>query len=597
MRDFRVCRIVVMMASWIAVCWLSWLSPYLSDDFCMMLKMFGECAAEHFPTLSEHFPSFSDFWGIPDFLQTYWMNCQFLYLKWGGRFLAWLITFPLLCLPRWVFAAVNASLWVALSHCVWVACGSRKSTFCLIYFLMFFVALDPEAVLWMSGSFSYLCALAIAGIGLLPYYRANGLGCRWRQASSLCQGAMWALIGFIVVGGHEMVAMTVGICLVLYWISSLRRQGVNGLSDVCRGALTLGCWGGGLACVLAPGNFVRAAVRGSFWGDCPFSLLLRMKAIHFVHLCQDRPFIPIALLLICVFVLSRRLRTRLDCEDGMWACAFGVNLTLTMALTDGIGRTSWFAQVLALVFSVRVLFKDGKWPRLCGAIAWLSAAVALVVVAQTAMTTRFGNEAYAQMMREWRSNPSGVVRGGYLDVCRRSSLDRSLLGLVQWGTGEEYVNQALSKFYGLSRLIVLDEWTYANVWAGDGIVTNRLQRLSVADEWYADPNEDVLVGVCRDSAFVHGQSIVVRPRYRAAGFLNPSRQEKMKENVDMLLRRNVCAWTKGLPRQEIVSGCALRGFVLETSHGKFFVVRHNHAIDRTLIENIQVEVLENGVAK
>ena len=575
---------IVVVLTGVSVFALSWQAPYCSDDFCIMPWMFGGSM----PTTGR-FPSFSDFASIPEFWQTYWHNCKTLYLEWGGRFLAWLFTFPLLSLPRCVFAAVNAILWMTLSYCVWVLCGRPSRGFVLVFSAFVVVGIDPEAVLWMSGSFSYLFAISFAALGAVLCLRYGDSG----KSSNVLSGRCLFLfvLGFLSVGGHELVAMTMSACLCV-WFLVRWRDGFR-VASWGRGyiSLTLGCLLGGLACIFAPGNLVRAGQR-SLGFDQSLSLWMRIKLIQFAHVCMDRPIVALFLLVLVLLLVLPGLRKRLGRADWLWMFAATLNLALTMFFTDGAARASWFAGCLALVAVLRVMFLLRLPDGLQIGLEVVSFAIASLVVWQTFSTARVANGLYARLIDEWISSPGIVTHGEYLNVCHKSHFDRSLIGVVGWGTGEEYVNAALCRFYGKRRMIVVDDWTRMNVLESDRAVTNPSWRLTNLPGWFASPNADILVGVCTNSDVCAGQAVEARVCYRVPERVPRSLRDKAGEYADMILRRNVCEWTKCLPRQEIESVVRLPGYVLDTPRGRFFVVRHNRNVDRNLIEALEVTPLK-----
>ena len=184
---------------WVAVFVLTALTPLLADDF-PNLRGFYRLS----PLAPGQFPTWETFVGVPDFWENlfrltweHWSGAGASLVDNTGRFAAAL------------FAALNATVWVWLTWCVWRLGGRSRRWLGATAAAMLVFALNWDACLWVSGACNYLWpmawTLALALLFLRPrlgesiFARRNvwmvvllPLGFRWWCC---CRWAFWRRVG------------------------------------------------------------------------------------------------------------------------------------------------------------------------------------------------------------------------------------------------------------------------------------------------------------------------------------------------------------------------------------------------------------------
>lgn len=574
-----VCFFALVAVVWACMFALSWLTPPYADDFWLVSGRSASAGGWSFDTGD---------WSAAFSVREHLALVVSMYQTWSGRFLAWIVAWPLNFCPRWAFAAVNATLWTLLSWLAWRLSGLGRWGFAFVCAWMLVFCLHSEAVLWMTGSFAYLCALVPAlavSCWLLSPRSALPL-----PRPAYAWGTALAAVGALSVGGHELVAATVGAAVGVYAVVLAIRE--HRLPQGRRLPVMLGCLLGAALCVLAPGNFARmtkwSAPSVPTQEAASLSFLLKEKCLNLAHVFIDNPSVPLMLAVFACAIAVRPWRRRCPLAAWAFAAAAILNFAMALAMTGAVGRTCWFAVVLAAI-AVLCLFRAHPPSRpLLGVLTLAFASAATLVAVQTAQTTWLRRQAYGRMAREFAMAPDCCVRGGRLGIANKSWFDRALANSFDWGMNNP--DHLAAESFGKPFMIVLEDWVYDFIHDG-GASTNGVRRLKNAPGWVHDPNADALVCGPMESDLKSGTPVVVRPAYDASG-LTPTdkrtRRQKWKDNLDMVLRRDQCAWTLAMPWQEIVSDKPMKGFVIRTQRGAFFVAHHNRRIDRDRILSLDI---------
>ena len=569
---------------WACVFALTLMTPAYFDDFALVIGRHSGPGGWSFETGD---------WSAAFSVREHLSFIVRTYLTWGGRFLAWLVTYPLNLCPKWVFASVNATMWLCLSWLAWRLSGLGARGFAIVCAWMLVFCLHSEAVLWLTGSFSYLIAL-VPALAVSCWLLSPRSALPLPRPAYAC-GPVLAAVGALSVGGHELVAATVGAAVGVYAVVLAIRE--RRLPQGRRMPVMLGCLLGAALCVLAPGNFARmtkwSAPSVPTQEAASLSFLLKEKCLNLAHVFIDNPSVPLMLAVFACAIAVRPWRRRCPLAAWAFAAAAILNLAMALAMTGAVGRTCWFAAVLAAI-AVLCLFRAHPPSRpLLGVLTLAFASAAAVVVVQTAQTTWLRRQAYERMARDIVMSTDGCVRGESLGIANRSWLDRSLASVFEWGISDD---RSIARSFGKDAVFVLEDWVYDFVHDGSSS-TNGVRRLKNAPSWVFDPNADSIVYGPMETDLESGTPVVVRPTYDASG-LTPTdkrtRRQKWKDNLDMVLRRDQCAWTLAMPWQEIVSDKPMKGFVVRTRRGAFVVAHHNRRIDRDRILSLEVEILPSA---
>lgn len=587
MKKSVVCFLAVAAAAWACLFALSWMTPPYADDFWLVA---GRSASQGGWSFE------SGDWSAAFSVREHVALVASMYQTWSGRFLAWIVAWPLNFSPRWAFAAANATLWTLLSWLGWRLSGLGRGGFAFVCAWMLVFCLHPEAVLWMTGSFAYLCAL-------VPVLAVSCWLLSPRSALPLPRpawawGPALAAVGAVSVGGHELVAATVGAAVGVYAVVLAIRE--RRLPQGRRLPVMLGCLSGAALCVLAPGNFARMAKWSAPSAPSPeavsLSFLVKEKCLNLAHVLIDNPGVLLMAVVFACVLSVRPWRRRCPLAAWTFASAALLNLAMALAMTGAVGRTCWFAAALAAI-AVLCLFRARPPSRLfLGCLTLAFAAAAATVVVQTAQTTWLRRQAYVRMAGEYARASDCCVRGESLGIANKSWFDRALASSFDWGLDNP--DDLAAKSFGKPCMIVLEDWVYDFVHDG-GAPAGGVRRLKNAPDWLHDPDADSLVCGPVESNLDSGTPVVVRPRYDALGVTPPgerSRRQKWKDNLDMALRRDQCAWTHAMPWQEIADDKPMKGFVVRTSRGAFVIARHSRNIDRDRILSLDV-VVPDGASR
>ena len=400
----------------------------------------------------------------------------------------------------------------------------------------------------------------------------------WRNAWM----AVLLPLGFVAAGGHELFAIPICLGLTVYWLREIVRGrfAING-----RLLLTVGFGMGALAVVFSPAIMGRAkeAWRFSTGFDGVWIFPLRW-GIAFCRSCGENPLLIGGVVLAAMALLTRRVRLS---ARAWWLTLFGFFFAVAMVvLTDGLDRSGWMLGVMGTL-AVGAMAPSVRWGRVRAWATPVLAALAVMVFAVTAvMTVRKNWEAKA-VVAAWLASSDGVTR--MLTTKAPMGLvwfDRSwpLWILLGWGSGGTYNNDSLARFLGGERWQTLDDQVWENLYLRDLVCRPENRLLNCAGEWYAHPTLDFLVSPIPQEGAVACWRVIAKPTYRDV----PPFTLWDRLYTKFIDRSEWGAFSGVAPGHEMVMNRELFGCVLETSHGRYVVIWHNHHIPREKLVSIEV---------
>ena len=568
--------------AWAAVVWaavfaLTALTPLLADDF-PNLRGFYRLS----PLAPGQFPTWGTFVGVPDFWGNlfrltweHWSGAGASLVDNTGRFAAAFLLRLLVGMPHWLFAALNATVWVWLTWCVWRLGGRSRRWLGATAAATLVFALNWDACLWVSGACNYLWPmawmLALALLFLRP--RLGETVFAWRNAW------MAALLP---------VDLPICLTLAVYWLREIARGrfAVNG-----RLLLTVGFGLGALAVVFAPAALGRAGSLRNFFPEGQV-LVPAARAMVAAARCAAANPLLVAMAGVTAVALVWRRRLALG-ERAWWAMLAGwLTVALTGLLSDGRARAAWPAAVAGLLMAQAALpaVRRVPWGRWRGRLTAALMALAALTVATTGAMTALRTAELRRVVAAWRANPDCVMREPTVRVWRPLAwFDRTWLPgfFLEWGGGKKSCNTpGVAWFYGKPFCLLLDADTWALLYERDTF-TAPGNRLACPGEWYARADADLLVAPLPEGTELRpGTTLLVIPTYRDA----PAPLSPLEVIRSRILRHGWAEFSEISPEQELATGYRLWGFVLGTSHGDYVVARHNRAIPREKIAELRIEV-------
>ena len=199
-------------------------------------------------------------WGTGDHFESFvdvFRSLGRYYMLHGGRLVSFFIQFAFLYVGKFWFDIANALVFavmcaVILMHCrrELVFADEPKMLFAIGAFLWFGLSHFGEVVIWLCGAAVYLWTGLLTALFLLPYNLAEAGNWKkpWRG-----QAAWMFFLGMVAACSVE--NLTVTTTLLAAWLS-FRAYGRREFS-AWMGTGALGALIGTIACIVAPGNYVR----------------------------------------------------------------------------------------------------------------------------------------------------------------------------------------------------------------------------------------------------------------------------------------------------------------------------------------------------
>ena len=561
---------------------ISAMTPLLADDYLNIEVFYREA-----PLAPGQFPTWGTYLGVPNFcghlLRTTWEHWAGLSTCCSdntGRYLAAFLLRFLTPMPHWCFALLNAAVWMLFTWLAWRLTGLSRRWWPAVASALVVFCFRADACLWVAGACNYVwpaaLLLAVALLFLRP--RLGESVFAWRNAWM----AALLPLGFLAAGGHELFAIPICLGLTVYWLREIVRGrfAING-----RLLLTVGFGLGALAVAFSPAIMGRAE---GFWRlstghDGVWVFPLRW-GIAFCRSCVENPLLIGVVALASAALLTRRVRLS---ARAWWLVVFGVFFALTtVILTDGTGRSGWQLSVLGTL-AAGAMAPSVRWGR---ARAWVTPAVgvlAAAVFAVTAVTTVRKNHEAQALTAAWQASTDSVTQMLATEPTPGTAwLDRSFpLGLLLgWGSGGAYNNDSFARFLGGERWQTLDEQVWECLYRRDLVCRPENRLTGCAGEWYAHPTLDFLVSPIPQEGPVACWRVLGYPRYRDV----PPFTLWERLYTKFIDRSGRAPFSEVAPGHEMAMDRELFGLVLETAHGRYIVLRHNHHIPREKLASIEV---------
>ena len=571
--------VVAMGAAFFAI---SAMTPLLADDYLNIEIFYREA-----PLAPGQFPTWGTYLGVPDFwghlLRTtweHWAGLSTCVSDNTGRFLAAFLLRFVTPMPHWFFVLLNVTMWLLFTWLAWRVTGLSRRWWPAVAAALVVFSLSTEACFWVAGVCNYVwpatLLLALTVLFLRP--RLGESVFAWRNA--------WMTVllplGFVAAGGHELFAIPICLGLTVYWVREIVRGrfAING-----RLLLTVGFGMGALAVVFSPAIMDRAkeAWRFSTGFDGVWIFPLRW-GIAFCRSCGENPLLIGVVVLAAMALLTRRVRLSARAWWLTIFCFFAA--VTTVVLTDGAGRNGWVLTVFGTL-AAGAMAPSVRWGRVRAWVTPVLAALAVMTFAvTTVMLVRKNREAEA-LTADWLASSDGVTR--MLTTKAPMGLvwfDRSwpLWILLEWGSGGTYNNDSLARFLGGERWQTLDDQVWENLYLRDLVCRPENRLLNCAGEWYAHPTLDFLVSPIPQEGAVACWRVIAKPTYRDV----PPFTLWDRLYTKFIDRSEWGTFSGVAPGHEMVMNRELFGYVLETTHGRYIVLWHNHHIPREKLVSIEV---------
>ena len=565
---------------------ISAMTPLLADDYLNIEIFYREA-----PLAPGQFPTWGTYLGVPDFwghlLRTtweHWAGLSTCVSDNTGRFLAAFLLRFVTPMPHWFFVLLNVTMWLLFTWLAWRVTGLSRRWWPAVAAALVVFSLSTEACFWVAGVCNYVwpatLLLALTLLFLRP--RLGESVFAWRNAWM----AVLLPLGFVAAGGHELFAIPICLGLTVYWLREIVRGrfAING-----RLLLTVGFGMGALAVVFSPAIMDRAkeAWRFSTGFDGVWIFPLRW-GIAFFRSCGENPLLIGGVVLAAMALLTRRVRLSARAWWLTIFCFFAA--VTTVVLTDGAGRNGWVLTVFGTL-AAGAMAPSVRWGRVRAWVTPVLAALAVMTFAvTTVMLVRKNREAEA-LTADWLASSDGVTR--MLTTKAPMGLvwfDRSwpLWILLEWGSGGTYNNDSLARFLGGERWQTLDDQVWENLYLRDLVCRPENRLLNCAGEWYAHPTLDFLVSPIPQEGAVACWRVIAKPTYRDV----PPFTLWDRLYTKFIDRSEWGTFSGVAPGHEMVMNRELFGYVLETTHGRYIVLWHNHHIPREKLVSIEVRADE-----
>ena len=571
--------VVAMGAAFFAI---SAMTPLMADDYLNIEVFYREA-----PLAPGQFPTWGTYVGVPDFwghlLRTtweHWAGVSGAVSDNTGRYLAAFLLRFLTAMPHWLFAALNATMWVLFTRLAWRLTGLSRRWWPAVALALVVFCLLPDACFWVAGACNYVWP-AVLLLALTLLFLRPRLGeslFAWRNAWM----AALLPLGFLAAGGHELFAIPICLGLTVYWLREMvqGRFAING-----RLLLTVGFGLGTLAVVFSPAIIGRSTDYWRFSTGLDGVWIFPLRwGIAFCRVCVANPCVAVVAALSVWALLTRKVRLS---ARAWWMVVFGLCFAMTtVVLSDGLGRGGWMLSAFGTL-AAGAMAPAVRWGRVRAWVTPVLAALAVMVFAVTAVMTVRKNRELEAMEADWQTSTDGVTRMLTTEVpAGLAWFDRSWpLGLcLGWGSGGAFNNDSFARFLGGERWQTLDEQQWENLYLQDLVCRPENRLPNCAGEWYAHPTLDFLVSPMPREGDVACWRLRAKPTYRDV----PPFTLWDRLYTKFIDRSGWASFSEVAPGHEMVMNRDLFGCVLETPHGRYVVLRHNHHIPREKLASIEV---------
>ena len=561
---------VLLMGVFAAIALMSFLSPYLGDDYIWLFTCYGDSLPEGGG--ADNGSMFS----VPGVFSRIFDMVGVHYMTLNGRVLANFFSGLIGSMSVMTYALCNAVVFTMFVYSFWKTTGLPKRRFALVAVSLIVFLVDYEAVFWRSATSNYLWPALLTLVTAPVFVRCRG-------SVGACRFCALFLLAFIAAGGNELIDF--GICAMLsaYWLACIVRRRRIPLDG--RMALSIGFVLGSVSLVFAPGTLHRASGVGmfEFGGSVVFSFAAFLRSLsRCVIACP-----PLAVVLC--FVVWAAVRRRWHLIVGrrysyLLVCCAGI-LIPTCFLTDGVGRTSWLLSACSLLVFFMIL-KD-YLPQISDRVLCVASmslgTLAVGVVGFSLFQAHAARSEYKADLNKWRKDDSGLFVGrqwrlpfilGWFD--RTVRLD----SLLHYGSG--YPNHLVARAFGRKVLIRLTHDMYRTLQDPDGILS---ERSLVGGGMKLHSVDDVdLIAIPYDGPLAHGSPVQANVVFRDRPVLSLFDRIRLR-----MTREGATEACKNSPLEDMCGNWTGQGFVYDSlERGRFAVAILNRRVPRNAIADVRI---------
>lgn len=576
--------IVSLFFAFACLFWASWKTPYYCDDNTYRLEYchgphggvsgFGDTC--EYDTLGEK---------AKNLLRVGWHH----YTHENGRFATAIPLRLFVGCPRWLYAAVNASMFVLLCWLIWLHTGLGGKWRIPILFAGCLFLLKSDAVLWLAASINYLWP-AVLVLTLVQLFKTD----RFTHGRHL----LWTVpLSFVAAGGHEIVSVPVCLILAVFWLRQwieARRIFLNG-----RFAMSFAFGLGAITIFLSP---VSPLFRAGYESASSTAYLVLCKLFTLVNCFLGSPFL-VPLLVIAVWLLWKRGFSYFSARRGYWMVFLIVLLGFTVVFGNICARAAWPVNVVSMiVFFIVVpdaLAKCKKLRLVSVVIVCLLGAITLL---NTAIAAEINGRGHLAALADYLKRDNGIYvipdRCDWLLglLCDRTIDPRSV---VQVGHGATCTNGNYAKVLGRPVIIGLfarenEAMESGRLFAPDAVILSE-------GEWYAIDGVDLIAceGLASNETYNICKPIQAKISYQGL----PLPSGRYVSHLAQMIADRACRCSGGiglfssqefmemLIRDVLYTSAYLknpqRGFHYRHGNQIYRVYIHNHFADRSHIVNIK----------
>ena len=563
--------------------WASWKTPYYCDDNTYRLEY---C---HGPNGGvSGFGDACEYATVGGKIQNLVRVGCHHYTHENGRFATAIPLRLFVGCPRWIYAVVNALMFVLLCWLIWLHTGLGEKWRVPILFSGCLFLLKSDAVFWLAASINYLWP-AVLVLTLVQLFKRD----RFTHGRHL----FWTVpFSFVAAGGHEIVSVPVCLILAVYWLRQwfeARCLFLNG-----RFAMSFAFGLGAITVFLSP---VSPLFRAGYESASSTAYLVLCKLFTLVNCFLGSPFL-VPLLVVAAWLLRKHGHSYFSGCRGYWMLFLIVLLGFTVVFGNICTRSAWPVNVVSMVVffivAPKALVSCRKFKSVSVFIVCLLGVMTLL---NTAIAAEINGRRHIRALADYFGRDNGIYvipeRCDWLFglLCDRTIDPRSV---VQVGHGATCTNVNYAKVLGRPVIIGLFVREYEAIESGRLFSPDAI--FSSDGKWYALDGIDLLAykGLPTNETYNVCKDIQARITYQGL----PCPMPLYMKYVALIAveRARDCAGGIGLfaPQQfmeklirDVLYTSAYlknpqRGFYYRHQDQVYRVYIHNHFADRSRIVNV-----------
>lgn len=564
--------------------WASWKTPYYCDDNTYRLEY---CHGPHggvsgfgdnceFATIGEK---------IQNLVRVGWHH----YTHENGRFLTAIPLRLFVGCPRWIYALVNASMFVLLCWLIWLHTGLGEKWRVPILFAGCLFLLKSDAVFWLAASINYLWP-AVLVLTMVRLFKTD----RFTHGRHL----LWTIpLSFVAAGGHEIISVPVCLILAVYWLRQwieARRLFFNG-----RFAMSFAFGLGAITIFLSP---VSPLFRAGYESASSTAYLVLCKLFTLVNCFLGSPFL-VPLLVIAAWLWWKRGLSYFTGHRGYWMLFLIVLLGFTVLFGNICARSAWPVNVVSMIAFFIVVPESLATCRKFKSVSVLIVCVlGVVTLLNTAIAAEINGRRHVRALADYFNRDNGIYvipeRCDWLFglLCDRTIDPRSV---VQVGHGATCTNGNYAKVLG--RPVIIGLFARENEAIESGRLFSSDAVFSSDGEWCAIDGVDLIAcrglasnetyNVCRPIQAVITYQELPLPLGQYVEFATQMAFERAIQCCGGVGLFSPQEFTEMLIRDVLYTSAYLknpqRGFHYRYRDQIYRVYIHNHFADRSRILNVK----------